>query len=137
MMEIITFTLGLASTNSYLIADSGTKQAVVIDPAWDGDLIRAEAEKRGWQISTIWLTHAHFDHFGGAAGVVDGCEPAPKVALHPKDMPLWEAKGGASIFGVSLDDPGPAPSIHLAHEQLLTLGTYQFEVRHAPGHSPG
>ena len=65
-LEIVSFVLGLAATNAYLVADPASKLAVVIDPAWDGDLIYREAELRGWRINQIWLTHAHFDHFGGA-----------------------------------------------------------------------
>jgi glyoxylase-like metal-dependent hydrolase (beta-lactamase superfamily II) len=137
MLEILSFTLGLASTNVYLVADTETDDAVVIDPAWSGGRIREAAENRGWQIKALWLTHAHFDHFGGAAGVVDGFDPPPPVALHDADLPLWEAKGGASLFGVDLSDPGPKPSIHLTDGQILPLGGYQFEVRHAPGHTPG
>jgi len=137
MIEIITFTLGPAFTNVYLIADPETKEAVVIDPAWDGHDILAEAQKREWRIAHMWYTHAHFDHFGGAAGVANGCDPLPVVALHPGDRPLWEAKGGASLFGLQLDDPGPEPTVDLEHGQNLILGSNQFEVRHAPGHSPG
>jgi len=137
MLDIVTFTLGPAFTNAYLIADPETKEAAVIDPAWDGHKILAEAQKRDWRIAHMWYTHAHFDHFGGAAGVADGCDPLPMVALHPEDYPLWRMKGGAQFFGLSLDDPGPEPSIDLAHGQILTLGINQFEVRYAPGHTTG
>ena len=137
MLEIITFTLGPVATNSYLIADPQTREAAVIDPAWDGHIILAEAQKRNWRIAHLWYTHAHFDHIGGAAGVADGCNPLPIVALHPDDYQLWRIKGGASLFGIPLDDPGPEPGIDLQHGQILTLGSYQFEVRHAPGHTPG
>jgi len=137
MLKIITFTLGPAYTNAYLIADPETNEAAVIDPAWDGQIILAEAQKQGWRIAHLWYTHAHFDHFGGAAGVANGCDPRPFVAMHPEDRPLWDAKGGAPLFGFNLDDPGPEPTIDLEHGQNLSLGNNHFEVRHAPGHTPG
>ncbi len=137
MLEIINFTLGPALTNAYLIADSETKEAAVIDPAWDGHIILAEAQKRNWRIAHLWYTHAHFDHFGGAGAIADGCDPLPIVALHPEDYPLWRAQGGAQYFGVKLDDPGPEPTVDLSHGQTLTLGSNQFEVRFSPGHSLG
>jgi hydroxyacylglutathione hydrolase len=34
-------------------------------------------------------------------------------------------------------DPGPEPTIDLAHGQILHLGNTAFEVRHTPGHTPG
>jgi hydroxyacylglutathione hydrolase len=137
MLDIISFTLGMAYTNTYLIADSETGEAAVIDPAWDGHKILAAAQERNWRIAHLWYTHAHFDHFGGAGGVADGCDPLPIVAMHLADRPLWDSKGGASLFGLNLDDPGPEPSVDLTHGQTLSLGSFQFEVRHAPGHSPG
>ncbi len=76
-LSIVTMTLGPVQTNSYLVADPEARVAAVIDPAWDGAAIVREAEQRGWQITDLWLTHAHFDHFGGAGGVADGVDPAP------------------------------------------------------------
>lgn len=136
MLSIVSFTLGPVQTNTYLIADPETKEAVVIDPAGQGDFIVDEAEKHGWRISNIWLTHAHFDHIAGAGAVADRCSPPPPVALHPSDYPLWRFQGGAPIFGMHID-PGPEPTIDLQHGQILYLGSNQFEVRHAPGHTQG
>jgi glyoxylase-like metal-dependent hydrolase (beta-lactamase superfamily II) len=136
MLEIITFMLGPVQTNAYLIADPDTRAAVVIDPAWDGATIIQEAQQRGWRIGSIWLTHAHFDHLGGAGQVADLSNPPPPVALHPADYSLWRAQGGAGWFGMHID-PGPEPTIDLAHNQILHLGAVDFEVRHTPGHTPG
>jgi hydroxyacylglutathione hydrolase len=135
-LEIVRFTQGPAQTNAYLLGeDSGS--AVVVDPAWDGEEIVAAAEARGWRITNIWLTHAHFDHFGGAAGVDAANATRVPVALHPDDQPLWRMNGGAGLFGVSQFDPGPEPEIPLTHGMMLHLGGHEFEVRHTPGHTPG
>ena len=136
MLEIITFTLGPVQTNAYLVGAPDTGEAVVIDPAWDGQVILDEAGRRGWRIGNIWLTHAHFDHLGGAAAVADGSSPPPPVALHPDDYPLWRNQGGAPLFGFRID-PGPEPTIDLSHGQILRLGKDRLEARHTPGHTPG
>ena len=136
MLEIVPFILGPVQTNAYLVADADTGAAVVIDPAWDGNIIVQAAQQRGWRIGSIWLTHAHFDHLGGAGQVADLSSPPPPVALHPADYPLWRAQGGAPLFGMHID-PGPEPTIDLEHNQILHLGSYAFEVRHTPGHTPG
>jgi len=136
MLEIHPLILGPVSTNCYLVADSEGDDAVIIDPAADGRRIVQLAEQDGKRISALWLTHAHFDHFAGAVGVVELVNPPPPVALHPLDLPLWEMQGGAPFFGMRVD-PGPRPSISLEHGQTLTIGAYTFEVRHAPGHTPG
>ena len=41
------------------------------------------------------------------------------------------------MFGYDKIDPGPEPTIDLVHGQILTLGEAKFEVRYAPGHTPG
>jgi hydroxyacylglutathione hydrolase len=136
MLTILPFTLGPFFTNSYLLADPETKEAVVIDPAAESEHLVAAAAERGWRIGSIWLTHAHFDHLAGAAGIADSLNPPPPVALHKEDYVLWRAQGGAPFFGLHID-PGPEPTIDLNPRQILHLGSNQIEVRHAPGHTRG
>lgn len=136
-LEIIHFEVGPVLSNAYLVGDSKSNTAVVIDPGDDGGLIAREALERGWRIATIWLTHAHFDHFGGAAQLADSLDHIVEVALHPDDQTLWRALGGAPFFGMREFDPGPEPTIPLRHEMQLALGDHRIEVRHTPGHSPG
>ncbi len=134
---VASYELGPAMTNAYLIADGVSGTAIAIDPAWDGALLAAEAERRGWRITNIWLTHAHFDHFGGAAELSDRAQAPLPVALHPEDYSLWKALGGAPWFGFPDFDPGPEPTIELTHGAVLRAGGFEVEVRHAPGHTPG
>jgi hydroxyacylglutathione hydrolase len=136
MLEIITFTLGPVSTNAYLVADPDTKEAAVIDPAWDGHIILKAAQDRGWRIGHLWFTHAHFDHIGGAAAIADSLNPLPLVALHPDDHVLWRAGGGGAKYGINID-PGPEPTIDFQQGMKLQLGSNEFEVRHTPGHTKG
>jgi len=136
-IEILRMELGMAQTNTYLVGDTASGTAVVIDPAWQGDRIARAASDRGWRIGSIWLTHAHFDHFGGAGGVADAYDVPVPVALHPLDQPLWRAMGGAALFGMNSFDPGPEPTIDLEQGMQLRLADQVFEVRHTPGHTPG
>ena len=136
MLEIVSFTLGPVQTNAYLIADSETKEAAVIDPSWDGHIILAEAQKRGWRIGHLWYTHAHFDHIGGAGAIADALNPLPLVALHPNDHVLWRAGGGAAMFGYDID-PGPEPTIDFVDGMKMRLGSSEFEIRFTPGHTTG
>ena len=134
---IASFVLGLANTNTYLVGDPASRDAVVIDPAWDGEVIVHEAERRGLQIMGIWLTHAHFDHFGGAGGIAGASQNPIPMALHPDDLPLWHAHGGAELFGFKNFDPGPEPTTVLKNGMHFSLGLHDFEVRCTPGHTPG
>ena len=135
-LEIVPVELGPLSNNTYLIADSQTSQAAVIDPAMDSELVLATAEQRGWQIQYIWLTHAHFDHIAGAGQLFKACSTPPVLYLHPADLPLYQQQGNAAEFGLQLDDL-PAETQPLADGQMITLGQSHLEVHHTPGHSPG
>lgn len=134
-LEIVTFVQGPTQTNAYLVADAAGGTAAAIDPAFDGQAIVDAARQRGWTIGQIWLTHAHFDHFAGAAAIAEAFN-AP-VALHPEDQPLWRFGGGGALFGVGDFDPGPEPTVAFEHGMPLHLGSQRLEVRHTPGHSPG
>jgi hydroxyacylglutathione hydrolase len=136
MLSIVMLTLGPFQTNAYVVANDKTGEAVIIDPAWDGEVILAAASQRRLHIVSLWLTHAHFDHLGGAAALADAINPPPPVALHPDDQGLWRNQGGAVNFGMHLD-PGPEPTIELSHGQILHVGEIELEVRHTPGHTRG
>ena len=136
-LKIHQFPLGMTMTNAYLVIETESTKAVVIDPGFEGELLLSEIKQEGCQLEAIWLTHAHFDHIGGTGALAAGFPEPPPVALHAEDLPLWKMKGGAPLFGVQGVDTGPKPSIDLVDGQILTLGSTEFEVRHAPGHTPG
>ena len=136
-IDIYQLPLGMTMTNAYLVVNPEIGTAVVIDPGYDGEEILNKAKALEVEIEAIWFTHAHFDHIGGAGAVAAGMTPAPPVALHPEDLWLWEMQGGAPFFGLTGIEPGPRPTILLEHGMVLHLGDVQFEVLHAPGHTPG
>jgi len=136
MLQIVPLILGPLETNTYLIADPETREAAVIDPAWDGKLITAEARQRHWQISQIWITHAHFDHIGGVGDLAHALDKPLLIALHSYDRPLWDSRGNPAHFGFR-PPASPAPALDLAETKDLLLGQMVFEARHTPGHTRG
>ena len=56
--------VGNLAENCWFLANEDTKEAVVIDPGAEPDRICAAAEKHGWKITAILLTHGHIDHMG-------------------------------------------------------------------------
>jgi glyoxylase-like metal-dependent hydrolase (beta-lactamase superfamily II) len=140
MLDIIKLVLGPVATNTYLVGDQDTKQGVIIDPAWDGHLLAEKFHQLGWELLGVWLTHAHFDHYGGLADLLEYTEENVQdnffVGLHPNDMNLWKMKGGAPLFGMNLKAT-PKPSHDFQDGELLNVGKYEFEVNHTPGHSSG
>lgn len=138
-IEFVQFTLGPMRNNVYLLGDNVSKKAVVIDPSFGSEALLKYAEGKGWTLTQIWLTHAHFDHIGGANQVARAFDPPLPIGLHPDDIDWYQQEGGAGKFGLSIAQPPPV-SIYFKHGMGLSLkkdGETIVEVHHAPGHSPG
>ena len=126
--------LGVIQTNCYVVGCEETKEGVVIDPGDQADLILKVVKAEGLTIKYILNTHAHFDHIMANADMVKATG-AP-LALHPLDLPLLRANGGAALFGMEAP-PSPEPDMELAEGDTITFGTHTFEVIYTPGHTIG
>jgi len=106
----------------------------VIDPGWDAPAILAEAEAAGLTIEYVLNTHAHWDHVSANADVLEAT--GAQLAIHPDDLPLLRARGGADLWGIPVK-PSPEPDVELAEGQLITIGQLELKVLFTPGHTPG
>lgn len=64
-LKIGRLTLGMCQTNCYFVYREGTAEAIVIDPADQGEYIFETLAQNGFSTAGILLTHAHFDHIWG------------------------------------------------------------------------
>ena len=119
----------------YLIADDRTREAVLVDPAWDIDGLVAHVEKEGYTLQGALATHWHPDHVGGdlfglqVEGLARLAELRPLARIH---VHADEAYGVARITGVPEKD-----LVQHAGGDALTLGSVKIEFVHTPGHTPG
>ncbi len=137
-LEIVTIPNGQFAQNCYLLGSGETGEtgeAVIVDPGEEGERFLREADRRGWRITEIWLTHAHIDHVLGV-GTVVAATGAP-IRLHPADRALYEAVPQQAAW-VGLAAPVlPSPDHDLAAGDVLRVAGHSFAVRHTPGHAPG
>jgi len=109
------YDLACLSLYSYLIGDSTTGRAVVIDPQRDISEYLGDAEAHGLRIGRVIETHFHADFLSG-------------------HLELAEATGAVISYGdVARTD---FPMEPLTHGQRLSLGEVTLEIRHTPGHTP-
>ncbi len=133
-MILRTIPVGMNQTNCYVLACEETHRGVVIDPGSEGKRIVHDIEGRNLDIEYVLITHAHFDHIGGIADVVEAT--GAKLAIHPNERPLLEARGGASLWGIDVA-ASPPPDVELSKGQIIDFGTLSLQVLFTPGHSPG
>jgi hydroxyacylglutathione hydrolase len=129
-----TIHVGITQTNCYVVGCEETHEGAVIDPGGNPKRILKAVEESGLAIRYVLNTHCHFDHMGANAAVV-AATGAP-LALHPAELPILQARGGAAWFGVPVNE-SPMPDVALEDGQVLEVGTLRFRVLHTPGHSPG
>lgn len=131
-----TFPVGALGCNCTILACTGTKEALVVDPGDEAPRILGELGQLGVKAVQIVHTHAHFDHVLGTDEMraVTGAE----VALHRDDLWLWEnVPLQARAFGLG-EVAGPACTPRLlAGGEVLTFGWREARVLHTPGHTPG
>ena len=135
-LSIFTYVLGPLENNTYVVADSDSAEAAIIDPSFESETILEDIRHKGLKLTRIWLTHAHFDHFVGVGPINSSLAIPLPVGLHSGDVNLWKQGGGADAFGLRIQ-PLEEPVIHFYHGQILKLGNLRFEVRHTPGHTRG
>jgi len=118
----------------YLVGDTDTHKAAVVDPAWDVDAILEFARKEGYEIDKILITHYHPDHLGGsmmgtsvqgAADLIGKIEA--KVYVNKA-----EAEGTKRVAGLSDSD-----LVTVEAGDVFKIGEIPVKFLHTPGHTPG
>jgi len=122
-------------TNSYLVEDDKTHDAVVIDSNLEPELVIEVAKQRGANVKAILLTHTDIDHIAGLHELRGAFGPVP-IAVHAaeKDV-IAEGRPLRREFGPIATRVDNVTT--LVEGEPYRAGSLEFEVLHTPGHSPG
>lgn len=121
--------------NGFVVACERTRQALVIDPGDEVDMLLDIVRREKLAVQSILLTHAHVDHLTGV-GRAKNALAAP-LYLHRDDQFLYDAAPQqAAFFGLHCE---PLPPIDHYYDlsKPLAVGEYEVSVHHTPGHCPG
>ena len=129
-MKVLSLMVGPIMTNCYLLCDEVAKVCAVIDPGDEPERIEALMATTGCTPVMILLTHGHFDHCTGVAGLLEKWPDLP-VYIHEADV--TDGVGGELTFR-RLDEKNQ----RYWHEgDTLTVGGLTLRVMETPGHSRG
>lgn len=118
----------------YLLGDPESRQALIVDPAWDVPSLLEVAQDDDYKIVGALVTHYHPDHVGGDLwGVqVEGVTRLLETAAVPLYVNKHEAAGLKQVTGVAETDMKKVED-----GDTLDLGALSIEFMHTPGHTPG
>lgn len=131
----ITIPVGILQCNCSIVGDPVTREALVIDPGDEVTRILELLGRHKLAVKAIVSTHAHIDHVGGLSKLHQ-FTGAP-ILMHRDDLPLYQGmEVQAAFLGV------PTPEITDVDQLLkegdsLNWGSFEANVIHTPGHTPG
>ncbi len=133
MLAVRQAVVGPFAENTWLLADTASGEAVVVDPGGDADRVLALAGSG--RVTGVVATHGHVDHVFGAAEIC--ARTGAPFRIHAADEPFLKALPGQAAglgFGAAR---APSVSAWLADGDELRVGRHVGRVVHTPGHTPG
>ena len=112
-MKVYQLAVGNMQNFTYVLEDEETKEAVIIDPSWDLDLIIETVERNDLKVKYIINTHHHFDHTIGNDAMAKHTHS--KILQHESSTLKNDVK--------------------LSNGEKIKFGNSELTVVHTPGHS--
>jgi len=126
--------VGNMAVFAYLLGDTATGEALVIDPAANIDGIIAQAEQNKVKIQYIVNTHGHVDHIAGNLDMKN--KTGAKIIIHESDAEMLTSTPAMilKMFGAK---QSPTADRTVGDGDIISVGGISLKVLHTPGHSPG
>jgi glyoxylase-like metal-dependent hydrolase (beta-lactamase superfamily II) len=128
-------TVGPFQENCYIIGDEESGVGAVVDPGDEAARVALAVEQTDLDVASIIVTHAHIDHVGAVAALVD--EYACPVLMHAEAEPmLKQLPTQAMMMGLKF---GKVPTVdhYIGDEEVIEVGDLRLRSLYTPGHAPG
>ena len=126
-------------TNTYIVYDDESREAILIDPATASHVkaspIFKFIQKCSLDMKCIVLTHCHGDHICGV-DIIKELLDIP-VSIYSTDEPGYKIDNIAYSSYLGLPHPKSQIDFVLDDGDEITLGNYSLKIIHTPGHTQG
>jgi hydroxyacylglutathione hydrolase len=131
MIHVETIVVGPLQVNCYVVSDTKTKKAFIVDPGAEAEKIKEYVVSNRLEPEFIINTHCHYDHIG-ANDVFD-----IPIFIHELDGPgLCDHTINLSIM-LQARYVSPPAQKKLRDSETLSFCAEELLIIHTPGHSPG
>ena len=126
--------LGNMGTNCYFVYREDTKNAIVFDPADNGDYLYEKLKDNGITVKAIFLTHGHFDHIYGVKKLKELSGAKVYASVDEVEVLKDSDKNVSELFGrvITLE-----PDETFNDLDVITIEGMTFQVLATPGHTAG
>lgn len=124
-------------TNTYILKDKKTNKGIVIDPAYDEQLIENKLKELEVTLDKILVTHSHADHIASLAKLQKDTDA--NVYIHNLDYDglFDKTLNEEEIVCAKVDAVDISSIIKVKNCDKITIGDISLEVIHTPGHTKG
>jgi hydroxyacylglutathione hydrolase len=136
---LISFPTGSYQCNCSIVYSTTTREALIIDPGNDHDIIIKKITDLNLKVKKLIHTHAHFDHIGRSSEVA--AFTGATLHLHLGDKFLYDALPQQGMFFRQIvGTPKPLDAYLEDGEEFSfddpEVSTF-LKTLHTPGHTPG
>ena len=133
-IQVTTPQVGL-KTNSYIVCDERTKEAMVVDPGGQPEKIAEVLDILGANLKYIFVTHCHADHIGGITELKK--LKGGKILVSRDDAEGLFNEEINLAYIINMEKPELEADSRLDDEDLIHVGDIEFKVIATPGHTKG
>lgn len=139
MIEIKSFTFNPFAENTYILYDTDTREAIIIDPGCyekeEQTQLKNYITNQQLKVVKLLNTHGHIDHVLGNSWVKE--QYGVKLYVHREDEATLRAvETYAAVYGFPRYT-GSTPDEYLQEGGSVGFGNASLEILFVPGHAPG
>ena len=133
-LQVKTPQVGLL-TNSYVVCDEETKEAMVIDPGGEAEKIAETLNILEANLKYIFVTHCHADHIGAIAEL-KRLKGGKILISRPDSEGLYNEEINLAYY-INMEKPELEADSRVDDEDLIHIGNIEFKIIATPGHTKG